>query len=59
MHDFIPIFPCDNTEENGDSLASCGEVGMSAIRGDKTESDSSINVYFTILYILHTACSGL
>lgn len=35
MHDFIPIFACDNTEENGDSLARRGEVGMPAIRGDR------------------------
>lgn len=32
VHDFIPIFPGDNPEENGDSLASGGEVGMPAMR---------------------------
>lgn len=35
MHDLIPIFPCDNAEENGDSFSSCGEVGMPVIREDR------------------------
>lgn len=35
MHDFIPIFPCDNAEENSDGFSCCGEVGMSVIGGHK------------------------
>lgn len=34
VHDFIPVFPCDNPEENSDSLARCGEVGVPANRRD-------------------------
>lgn len=48
MHDFIPILPCDDTEENGDSLARCGEVGVPAIRGDGQNQ-----LYKDVLYCIY------
>lgn len=38
MHDFIPIFPRDNAEENGDGLPRCREVGVPAARRDGVKS---------------------
>lgn len=47
VHDFIPIFPRDNPEENGDGLARCGEVGVPAILGGDKHSDNSLETCFT------------
>lgn len=54
MHDFIPIFSCDDTEENGDSFACCGEVGMPVRFRDTDKKQLSDNT--SSLYLQFTAC---
>lgn len=58
MHDFIPIFPRDNTEENSDGLARRREVGMPANKERETEADISMKLYSTRSSVVYTACSA-
>lgn len=41
MHDLIPILPRDDAEQNGDSLARCGEVGVPVAREEREKKKTS------------------
>lgn len=57
MHNFIPIFPCDDTEENSDSFASCGEVGMPVkFRDTDKKKIKQLSENTSLLYLQFTAC---